>query len=50
LQIDLAREEVETRTHVIVHLKNAIEMQDAEIGEMVEQITTLEQQVQVLQL
>ena len=49
-QLDLAREEVETRTHAIVHLENALETQDATIGEMAEQITTLEQQVQVLQL
>jgi chromosome segregation ATPase len=49
-QLDLTREEVETWTHVIVHLENAVETQDAEIGEMAEQITTLEQQVQVLQL
>ena len=32
------------RTHAIVHLENAVETQDAEIGEMSEQIATLEQQ------
>jgi chromosome segregation ATPase len=49
-QLDLTREEVETRTHTIMHLENGVETLDAEIGERAEQITTLEQQVQVLQL
>jgi hypothetical protein len=42
-QIDLAREVVVTRTHVIMLLKNAIEMQDAKLEERVEMITNLEQ-------
>jgi hypothetical protein len=32
-QIDLAREEVDTRIHAIMHLENAIKMQDAELEE-----------------
>jgi hypothetical protein len=40
-QLDLAREEVDTRTHMIVHLENAIEMQDLELDERAETIATL---------
>jgi hypothetical protein len=41
---------VDTRTHAIVHLENVVEMQDFELEERVEQIATLKQQLQVLQL
>jgi hypothetical protein len=37
--------EVDTRTHVIVHLENAIEMQDLELEERATTITTLKQQL-----
>jgi hypothetical protein len=30
-QLDLTHEEVETRTHMIMHLENAIELQDLEL-------------------
>ena len=49
-QLDLAREEVDTRTHAIVHLENAVETQDAELEERAQTIADLEQQLQVLQL
>jgi hypothetical protein len=41
---------MDTRTHVIMHLENTIEMQDDEHEERVETIANLEQQLQVLQL
>jgi hypothetical protein len=37
-QLDLAREEVDTRTHGIMHLENVIEMQDTELKERAEMI------------
>jgi hypothetical protein len=40
-QIDLDREEVDTHTHTIVHLENAIETQDAKLKERAEIITNL---------
>jgi hypothetical protein len=43
--LDITREEVETRTHGIVHLEHHMEAQDAEIEERVEMITDLEQQL-----
>jgi len=49
-QLDLAREEVDTRTHAIIHLEHAIEQQDLELEERAATIATLEQQLQVLQL
>jgi chromosome segregation ATPase len=49
-QLDLAREEVDTWTHAIVHLEHAIEMQNLELEERTMTITTLKQQLQVLQL
>jgi proteasome assembly chaperone (PAC2) family protein len=38
------------RTHAIVHLKNVVEVQFLEIDDRAEQIGTLVQQVQELQL
>jgi hypothetical protein len=49
-QLDLACEDMDTRTHAIMHLENTIEMQDDELEERVETIANLEQQLQVLQL
>jgi chromosome segregation ATPase len=48
-QLDLAHEEVDTRTHAIVHLENAIETQDTELEERAEIIADLEQQLLELQ-
>jgi hypothetical protein len=48
--LDITREEVDVRTHGIIHLEYAIEAQDGELEERVGAIATLEQQVQVLQL
>jgi hypothetical protein len=42
-QLDLAQEEVDTRTHVIMHLENAFETQGTELEERVETIANLEQ-------
>jgi hypothetical protein len=42
-QLDLTREEVDTRTHAIIHLKNAFKTQGTELEERVETITNLEQ-------
>jgi hypothetical protein len=47
--LDIAREEVDIRTHGIVHLENHVEMQDAELEERAEIITDLEQQLLELQ-
>ena len=46
--LDITREEVDVRTHGIIHLEYAIEAQDVELEERVEAIATLEQQVQAL--
>ncbi len=43
--LDITREEVETRTHGIVHLEHHVKAQDAELEERVEMITDLEQQL-----
>jgi uncharacterized coiled-coil protein SlyX len=40
--LDITREEVETRTHRIIHLEYHVEVQDAELEEMVEMIANLE--------
>jgi hypothetical protein len=48
--LDITREEVETRTHVIVHLEHHMEAQDAELEERVEMIADLEQQLLELQV
>jgi hypothetical protein len=42
---DITREEVETRTHGIIHLEHHVEVQDAELEERAETITNLEQQL-----
>jgi hypothetical protein len=47
--LNITREEVETRTHRIVHLVNHVETQDAELEERAERISDLEQQLLVLQ-
>jgi hypothetical protein len=43
LLLDIAREEVDTRTHGIIHLEHNVEVQDAELEERVETIANLEQ-------
>jgi hypothetical protein len=47
--LDIAREEVDTRTHRIVLLENHVETQDAELEERAERIADLEQQLLELQ-
>jgi hypothetical protein len=47
--LDITREEVETRTHGIIHLENHVETQEAELEEREERITDLEQQLLELQ-
>jgi predicted XRE-type DNA-binding protein len=44
-QLELTCEEVETRTHMMVHLKNIIETQDLKLAERAEMIATLKQQL-----
>jgi hypothetical protein len=48
--LDIAREEVDIRTHRIIHLEHHVEAQDAELEESVEMITNLEQQMLELQV
>jgi hypothetical protein len=43
--LDITREEVETRTHGIIHLEHHAKVQDAELEERMEMITNLEQQL-----
>jgi predicted RNase H-like nuclease (RuvC/YqgF family) len=45
LLLDITREEVETRTHGIIHLEHHMELQDAELEERAETIANLEQQL-----
>jgi hypothetical protein len=40
--LDIAREEVDIRTHGIVHLEHHMETQDAELDERAEMIANLE--------
>jgi hypothetical protein len=47
--LDITREEVETRTHGIIHLENHVEMQDTVIEERAERIADLKQQLIELQ-
>jgi hypothetical protein len=47
--LNIAHEEVDTRTHGIVHLENHVETQDAELEERAERIADLEQQLLELQ-
>jgi hypothetical protein len=48
--LDITREEVETRTHGIIHLQHHVEVQDARLEERVEMIANLEQQLLELQV
>jgi hypothetical protein len=41
---------VDKRTHTIIHLEHHVEQQDLDLEERAAMITTLEQQLQVLQL
>jgi hypothetical protein len=43
LLLDITREEVETRTHGIIHLEHHVEVQDAKLEERAETIANLEQ-------
>jgi hypothetical protein len=47
--LNIAHEEVDIRTHGIVHLDNHVETQDAELEERAEMIADLEQQLLELQ-
>jgi hypothetical protein len=47
--LDITHDEVDIRTHRIIHLEHAIEMQDTELEEMAEVIANLEQQLLELQ-
>jgi hypothetical protein len=49
-QLDAAREMLDERTHVIIHLEHHIEQQDVELDQRAVTIADLEQQLQVLQL
>jgi hypothetical protein len=46
----VSHELVDERTHAIIHLEHANKQQDVELEERAVVITSLEQQVQVLQL
>jgi hypothetical protein len=46
----VSHELVDERTHAIVHLKHTNEQQNLELEERASMITSLEQQVQALQL
>jgi hypothetical protein len=48
--LDITREEVETRTHGIIHLQHHVEVQDARLEERVEMIANLEQQLLEIQV
>jgi predicted RNase H-like nuclease (RuvC/YqgF family) len=45
MMLDITHEEVEARTHEIIHLENHVETQDAELEERAERIADLEQQL-----
>jgi hypothetical protein len=49
-QLDVVREMLDERTHVIIHLEHHIKHQDLGLEERAPPITELEQQLQVLQL
>jgi hypothetical protein len=49
-QLDAARAMVDKRTHAIIHLEHHVEQQDLDLEERAATITTLEQQLQALQL
>jgi hypothetical protein len=48
--LDITREEVETRTHGIIHLEHHVEVQDTECEERARTIAKLEQQLLELQV
>jgi hypothetical protein len=48
--LDIICEEVETRTHGIVHLEHHVDAHDADLEKRVEMITDLEQQLLELQV
>jgi hypothetical protein len=48
--LNITHEEVETRTHGIVHLEHHVEAQNLELEERVELIAILEQQLLELQV
>jgi hypothetical protein len=48
--LDITREEVDIRTHGIIHLEHHVEAQDAELEERAEMIANLEQQLLELQV
>jgi hypothetical protein len=48
--LDITHEEVDTRTHGIVHLEHHVEAQDATLEERAEMIADLEQQLLELQV
>jgi hypothetical protein len=48
--LNIANEEVDIRTHGIIHLEHHVEAQDAELEERTEMITNLEQQLLELQV
>jgi hypothetical protein len=48
--LDITQEEVETRTHRIIHLEHHMEVHDAKLEERVETIANLEQQLLELQV
>jgi hypothetical protein len=48
--LNITREEVETRTHMIVHLEHHLEMQDVELEERAEMIADLAHQLLELQV
>jgi hypothetical protein len=48
--LDITHEEVETRTHRIIHLEHHVEVHDAELEERAETIANLEQQLLELQV
>jgi hypothetical protein len=48
--LNITREEVETRTHMIVHLEHHLEMQDVELEERAEMISDLAHQLLELQV
>jgi hypothetical protein len=43
--LDITHEEVEIRTHGIIHLEHHVETQDAELEERAEMVTDLKQQL-----
>jgi hypothetical protein len=48
--LDVTRQEVDIRTHGIIHLEHHVEVQDADLEERVEMIANLEQQLLELQV